>query len=526
MKRTVCTRILAALLAAAFAPVSGFCAEATLVYSHFANAGQLNPHLYSPNQMYAQEMVYEPLVALGPDNDIRPCLAESWEVSEDGRTYTFRLRTGVRFSDGEPFDAGAVEKNFAAIMANRGRHAWLELANRIAGFRAVDPGTFELTLTEPYYPTLADLSLPRPFRFISPAAIPESGTTADGILAPAGTGPWMRTESRLGVRDVFERNPLYRGEPPKLDRVVVKVIPDPMSRAMALETGEVDLVYGQGQISYDVFKVLAANPGFETAVSRPMGTVAAAINSAREPTDDIRVRRAVQHLVDKDAMVRGIILGTQPRADFLFSPDTPYCDVGLSPYRHDPAEAGRLLDEAGWRLEPGGRFRVRDGRELALEFCYIGNDPAHKAIAEVLQGQAARVGMRLILVGEEEDLFLRRQREGTFGMIMNPTWGPPFDPHAFLGSMRQPSHADFRAQSGLPMKAALDADITAALATIDEGERARLYGRILTTLHDQAVYLPIHYTCLFAAFRKGVVTGFAFGPGRTRYPFEILGKGR
>ncbi|MCC8167608.1 MAG: nickel ABC transporter substrate-binding protein [Planctomycetes bacterium] len=495
-----------------------------IVYSHFANAGPLNPHLYSPNQLYAQELVYEPLVMAGPAGTVEPGLAERWTVSEDGLVYTFYLRDGVRFTDGEPFNAEAVVKNFDAILANRARHAWLELANKIASYRAVDDLVFELTLSAPYYPTLNDLSLPRPFRFISPKAIPASGTTGQGIVAPVGTGRYVLAESRLGVHDRFAPNPSHWSGVPADADVLVKIIPDPMSRAMALETGEIDLVFGHGQISYDVFGALEKNTNFETAISDPMGTVAIAINSGKSPTDDRRVRQALQHMVDKDALIRGILLGTQPRADFLFAPDEPYADVGLVPYEYDPDTANRLLDEAGWHRAGNGGFRDRDGVSLAIDFVYIGNDAAHKALAETIQGQAARVGIWIDLQGVEEDLFLRRQRDGDFGMIMSPTWGPPFEPHAILGSMRLPAHADFQAQSGLPDKAGLDQAITRALESTDEAERAAGIARVLTTLHEEAVYLPIHYTCLFSAYRKGVLSGVRFAPGRTLIPFEDFRK--
>lgn len=492
----------------------------TLVYSHFSNVGPLNPHMYSPNQMFGQEMVYEPLVQLSADGVIEPCLAESWDISEDGKTYIFHLRPGVRFSDGTLFDAKAVELNFTHIMANRQRHAWLDIANRIESFAATGDLTFQLVLDSPYYPTLEDLSLPRPFRFLSPAAFPAAGITRDSIKAPVGTGPWVLAESSLGVRDLFRRNEDYWGERPGIAQIEIKVIPDPISRAMALQTGEIDLIYGLGQVTFDAFNALRNDQSYETAVSQPVGGLVLALNSNRGPTRDLAVRRALQHLTDKDALIRGIFLGTQPRADTLFAASLPYCDVGLIPYQHDPALARRLLEEAGWLFRPGETVRSRDGEQLRIDLCFIGNDAAHKALAEVLQGQAAKVGIFLNLVGEEEDSFLRRQRDGAFGMIVNPTWGPPFEPHAFLGSMRKPSHADYQAQIGLPMKARLDSDITAALATVDPGERQALIARVLTTLHEQAVYLPINYITLLAVYKTGNIGGFRFGPGKSKYPFE------
>lgn len=520
-----CMRLALLLLAALAACFPGLSSagDGIIVYSHPANVGQLNPHMYSPNQMYAQEMVYEPLVMLGDDGLIHPCLAERWDISGDGLVYTFSLRQGVRFSDGEAFDAHAAVKNFEHIFANRSRHAWLELANTVDSFEAVDEHTLRITLKAPYYPALQDLSLPRPFRFLSPAAFPETGITRDGIKKPVGTGPWKLAETRLGEYDRFEPNDLYWAEPPKPAGMLVKVIPDPISRAMALQTGEIDLILGQGQISFDTFAALEANPAFTTRISKPVGTVAVAINSARFPTDDLAVRQALQHFVDKDALIAGVFLGAQPRADTLFPPDVPYCDVGLEPYTFDPAHAASILDEAGWTA-PSGGVRRKDGRELAIDFCFVGNDAAQKAVAEVLQGQAARLGVRLNLVGEEEDSFYRRQKEGNFGMIVNTTWGPPFEPHAMLGSMQSPSHADYQAQRGLPMKADIDRDITLALRSVDPVERAALYKTVLTVLHEQAVYLPIHYAALLAAYPADRLEGVRFGPGKSKFPFEVFMK--
>ena len=526
MKTPIMTALAAlSILCAAVAPAVA--SEAgVLVYSHFANAGPLNPHMYSPNQMYAQEMVYEPLVQLVEDGSIQPCLAESWEVSEDGLTYSFVLRKDVVFSDGMPFDAKAVVKNFEHIMANRQRHGWIGLTAKIDSFAATGPHAFSLVLNAPYYPALDDLSLPRPFRFLSPAAFPDDGITRDGIRKPIGTGPWKLAETRLGEYDLFERNDAYWGEPPRLEKVLVKVIPDPISRALALQTGEIDLIYGQGQIGFETFSALRSNPEFQTATSNPVGGTMAAINTNRFPTDDLAVRKALQHACDRDALIKGVFLGTQQRADFLFSPSVPYCDIGLEPYRFDLGLAEQLLDEAGWRRPEGGGIRKKDGRELAVDFCFIGNDTAHKAIAEVLQAQTAQAGIRLNLLGEEEDSFLRRQKDGTFGIIINPTWGPPFEPHTMLASMRRPSHADYQAQLGLPMKEELDRDITRVLETQDINERKELYKKILTTLHEQAVYLPICHTTLLATWRNGVIENFRFGPGKSKYPFEAFGKGK
>lgn len=496
----------------------------TIVYSSMANVGPLNPHLYSPNQMFAQEMVYEPLVRLGERGEIEPALAQRWEVSEGGLRYTFYLRPGVKFSDGTAFNAQAVVKNFQAIMANKNRHSWLPIMERIKDYQALDELIFVLTLNAPYYPVLEDLSLPRPFRFLSPSAFGEDGFTHNGIRKPVGTGPWQLVETRLGEYDRFDRNALYWGEPAKAAHVLVKVVPDPISRAIALNTGEVDLIYGIGQITYNAFNALRKNPAFVTETSQPMGGMALAINSNRAPTNELAVRQALQYATNKAPIIQGVFLGSQQQADTLFSPQVPYCDVGLKAYAFDQERARALLEGAGWVLPEGKYVRERNGQSLEIIFYYVGNNAAEKAIAEILQAQYAQVGIRLVITGEEMDSFLRRQKDGDFGIIVNTTWGPPFEPHAMVGSMRQASHADYQAQRGLPMKAQIDAMIGEVLQTQDVEKRKALYREILTTLHEQAVYLPIFYNSLLQAHKAGVLENVHFGAGQTQIPFADIVK--
>jgi len=324
-------RILAGLAILALLASGPVRAETTLTYSWPSNVGPLNPHAYAPNEMFAQSMLYEPLVRYQADGTIKPWLATAWIVSGDGHVYTFTLRKGVKFSDGADFDAAAVKANFDTVLASRDRHSWLELANQVVKTETLDESTFRLTLKDSYYPVLQELALIRPFRFISPKAIPAEGT-ADKILAPVGTGPWKLVETRLGEYDVFARNENYWGPKPAFDRIVVKVISDPNSRAVAFETGDIDLIYGEGQISPDTFaRFQAMYPG-RTGLSEPLMTQMAALNTKRAPTNDLAVRRAINHAVDKDAIVAGVLYGTQKRADTLFAPNFPYTNVGLAPY--------------------------------------------------------------------------------------------------------------------------------------------------------------------------------------------------
>lgn len=194
--RTIFMNRMLALAAAGALVLSG-CGESgapadvqkktVLEYASMKDIRNINPHLYL-GEMAAQAMVFEPLVFNTPEG-VKPALAERWEISDDGRTYTFHLRRGVKFTDGTPFTADAVKKNIDAVLANRTRHAWLDMINEIESSEALDEHTWRLHLKHPYFPALIELGLSRPFRFISPACM-KNGGTKDGVSCLAGTGPW------------------------------------------------------------------------------------------------------------------------------------------------------------------------------------------------------------------------------------------------------------------------------------------------------------------------------------------------
>lgn len=489
----------------------------TLTFSWFANAGPLHPHLYSPNQMYAQAMLYEPLVRYGENGRILPGLAVAWSQSDDGESWIFRLRPGVRFHDGTPFDAAAAVTNIDAILANRERHAWLGLIARIVEAEALDAGTMRLRLDGPYYPTLMELALIRPVRFVSPAALrPDRG-----ISAPIGTGPWRLAESVRGERDVFVRNDEYWGKPPSLKRVVVRVVPDATTRALALEAGEIDMIYGADQLDADTYLRFTQDARVRTARSGPLATRYLALNSARFPTSDIAVRYAIAHAIDRDALVRHILLDTEPAASALLAPNVPYADLGLRAPAFDPAEAAALLEAAGWSAKAGS-VRAKAGQSLALDLCFVGTDALQRMLAQAIQADLARIGVDARLIGEDTATVYGRQKSGEFGMILGESWGAPYDPHAFLSSMRSASHADYQAQSGLPMKAEIDRRIGTVLGMTDPTDRREEYRWLLTTLHEQAVYVPLSYLTNKVVERSGWAD-IPFGATRYEIPFDRIG---
>lgn len=376
-------------------------------------------------------------------------------------------------------------------------------------------------LRTPYYPILEDLTLVRPFRYLSPTAFPKSGNTADGIIAPIGTGPWKRVESKLGEYEVFVRNDNYWGPKPDIEKIVVKIISDPNTRAVAFETGDIDLIYGDDQVNLDTFDRLRANRRYTTRMSDPLSTRAIALNSNRGPTRDIAVRRAILHAVNKDAIVKGIFLNTELKAESLFSFQVPYCDLKLVPYAYDPKKADSILTTAGWAAAGDSPFRKKNGKLLSVDLCFVGNNVIEKSVAEVVQADLRKIGIQVRLSGVEEDMYYHKRKEGDFDLIFNDTWGPPYEPHAYCSAMCSSSIADYQAQAGLPMKKDIDAMISRAIVSVDKNERRDLFHDVIATLHDQAVYLAISHTTGLLAHGPHL-SGVAYGPTKYEIPFEKI----
>ena len=450
--------------------------KTVLEYASMKDIRNINPHLYL-GEMAAQAMVFEPLVFNTPEG-VKPALAERWEISGDGRTYTFHLRRGVKFTDGTPFTADAVKKNIDAVMANRTRHAWLDMINEIESSEVVDEHTWRLHLRHPYFPALIELGLSRPFRFISPACMKDGGTK-DGVTCLAGTGPWVLSEHKDQQYALFSRNEGYWGDKPIVPTVRWNVVPDTQTMLMALEKGEIDLVFGADgdQLTGDAFKKLTDEKRLNTAVSEPIASRAILVNSKRPITKDVRVREALAYAFNRQAVVDGILNGTEAAAMTLFAKSVPYCDVPLKERGHDPKKAAEILDTAGWKAGTDG-IRTKEA-------------------------------------------FLDRQRTGEFDLQYSLSWGAPYDPQSYLSSWRIPAHGDYQSQIGLADKAHIDATITALMTEADEKKRAAMVRDVLTRITDAAVYIPVSYSRTKAVYSNRI-KDVSFAVTQYEIPFEKM----
>lgn len=488
-----------------------------LVFVNYRDIRDLNPHLYA-GEMYAQSILYDTLVSITEDG-YEGCLAESWTISEDGKIYTFKIRDGVTFSDGTVCDANAILANFNAIIENKERHTWLEMMNLLVGVSAPDDHTFVIELSEAYYPMLTELGCIRPFAMISPNCMID-GSTKDGVSGYIGTGPYVLTDFETDQYAIFERNENYWGEKPEIERIIVKVIPDNQTRIMALESGEIDLIFGKNMLDADAISQYVDSDKFEVALSDPTSTRHIVLNTTNDILSDMAVRQALQHATNRTAISEGIFYGLEQPADTLYAATVPYCDVELTPYEYSAETASNMLDEAGW-IMGGSGIREKDGEKLELDLLYNSDSVTEKTISEYLQSEYRKRGISLNIHGEEEQSYRDNMKAGNFDMVFNICWGMPYDPQSSLAAMRAPVYGDFAAQQGLADKKEIDQAITDILTTTDEEERQELYRFVLTRLHEDAVYIPLTFECNKALYTKDL-QGVHFGTDQYDVPFSDM----
>lgn len=364
-----------------------------IVYVNFRDTRDLNPHLFA-GEMYAQKLLYDTLITINPDGTYAPSLATSWEISPDGLTYTFKIREGVKFTDGEVCDAQAILANFNALNGFKERYKWTFL-QVLDHFEVPDNNTFVIKLKEPRGAMMTELGVLRPFAMCSPKVM-KNGLTKDGVTEYIGTGPYKLVEHVTDEYAVFERNEDHWGEKPAIRKITVKVIPDNQTRLLALEKGEIDLIFGKNMIDGDAVKKFSNMKGYKTALSSPASTRELVLNTTNPILNDLNVRRALNYATDRQSISDNIFYGFEPPAETLFAKNVPYANIDVMEYKYNADTAGQLLEQAGWTMGADG-VREKNGQKLSLNLLYNVDSVMEKTISEYLQAEYAKFGVKLML---------------------------------------------------------------------------------------------------------------------------------
>ncbi|WP_020121957.1 ABC transporter substrate-binding protein [Streptomyces canus] len=437
-----------------------------------------------------QSMVFEPLVASGENGKILPALAKSWEISADGKTYTFHLRPGVTFSDGSPWTAEAAKKSLHMWIGDPNLKDFLVTSALVTDITATNDLTLTLKLSKPYAYVLRDLSLVRPVRFLSPKVF-----TADGKYGgkPIGTGPWV-VKSNGPTETVLTRNKDYWGHAPEFAEVDLKVIPDAKTRLTALRSGDIDLIGGAwtGSMLPEDAQELKNRPGGGVKLSAAPGTTTQILGfnpDRKRLTSDPAVRKAISLAIDRKAIAQSRYFGFADPAGSLM-PGTVPTGEGKPAPAADLEAARQVLQKAGWT---GQGTRSKNGVPLKLDILVAEeNQPGVRQLAEVIQATLKKIGVNVQINATDHATSHDAVPAGEYDMTIFYTIGAPYDP---LGTLTNSFLSTLASSDGKIWTdpARLDPLIEKAVTARTEKERDTAITAIYRLLDDTSAFVPLVY---------------------------------
>jgi len=468
----------------------------------------IDPHINASSELgIPLTSVYDPLVYQDPaSGKFVPGLAQSWTISDDGQTYTFVLRRDVKFHDGTPFNAAAVKVNLDRIAnpATKSQKA-VFLLGPFDRAEVIDEFTVAIHLKQPFAPLLDGLSQVY-LGMASPTALAKWGN--DYQLHQVGTGPFVFKEYVPKDHLTLVRNPDYKWGPSiwenrgpaYLDEITFRFYEDPATRALALESGQAQVM---GEVPpQDVDRLKSSGKFTLVAVTIPGQPLQMFLNTQRPPTDDLRVRQALIYATDRAAIVKAIFRDMSPAA---FGPLTAVT-VGYDPsvkslYPFNPDKARQLLDEAGWQVGPDG-IRQKDGKRLQLDGVLMGFGFVPET-AQLLQAQWAAVGVDWKTQSVPYGTLLKAGSEGSVNVI--PFFDSGNDPDILRKFFRSDAAFNYAKVSDPAIDAALDKAVTLT----NPSDRAPLYADVQQRVMAQALIIPIRdYVNLNVAAKS--VTGLHY----------------
>jgi peptide/nickel transport system substrate-binding protein len=465
----------------------------------------LDPHA-SPSAVTYQiiSSVTESLLYRGPDGKLVPWLAESWSVSGDGRSVTFKLRKDVKFHDGTPFNADAVKFNFDRIVDPKFKAGGARAALAgYAGTKVLDEFVAQVSFETPYSPFL-NAAASGVLAMVSPKAVRESGDQVH--THPVGSGPFVIKDYVAKDHTTMVKNAAYarkapwsdRAGPPLLDSVVWKFVPEAGTRVTTLESGETQGIY---LVPAQSLPRLEKNSAIRVEKLPWPGVPRIwLLNVTKPPMDDVRVRRAINYAIDKEAFLATVYKGTGLRA---FAPLTAVMldDPSLrQAYPFDAAKAKALLGEAGWA--PGGDgIRAKGGQRLEIVLNAIEYGGGPDPTAQLIQSSLHDVGIDVKIKAQARPPWYEdNYRCATHGPVMFLRSTDPDGLYALFHSSLVGSNFNWSCVKN----AKLDQLLVDGRRESDPAKRRAIYLAIEKLALDEALTVPLVDELSVWAFRSNV----------------------
>jgi peptide/nickel transport system substrate-binding protein len=472
-------------------PSGGGKTTKTLSVGVFQNPDSLDPGqtgLVTVSQvLYA---VFDTLMWKFPDDPAyHPGLAQSYTVSPDAKTYTFKLRKDVKFHDGTPFNAAAVKATFDHIADPKTKS--LSAIGALGPYqetKVVDPYTVQVIFSKANAAFVNEMTQPT-MAISSPTALKKYGTGYD--THPVGTGPFIFKQFVENDHVTVVRNPDYAwgpaplgSGPAKLDQIIFRILPDPSSQANALTTNEIQIA--QNLNPGDVTSAVSGGKKKLTALSSGM-PYCIMINAQKPPTNELAVRQAIEYATDAKSIISTLFKGLYSTADSVLTPVTPGYNKDQALYGFNAAKAGQLLDGAGWKKGSGG-VRSRGGQPLALEFINIANF-GFDGISQLMQAQLASVGFKVTITDQAFPAVGTTYNQGKHNLA--DWFYYDVDPYLFNSVFNSG-----QIKAGFNWEhydnPAVDSAIVAANEDVSLASRTAKYEAIALTLAQSATIVPIY----------------------------------
>ncbi|MGD9651035.1 MAG: peptide-binding protein [Candidatus Dadabacteria bacterium] len=484
-----------------------------LIYHIGAEPGTLNPIVATDayESVINGGNIYETLIER--DNatlELKPLLAESWEISEDKLTYTFKIRQGVKWHDGAPFTSADVVFSYKTIMDPKVDAPQLRsYYQEIRDVEAIDDYTVKFTYARPYFLALEFCGgMP-----IVPKHIFENGdfNTNPAGRSPVGTGPFKFVKWTTGREVVLEKNPDYWGEKPHLNRIVFRIITDSSVALQVLKRQELDVasltpIQWEKQTNSPDFEKHFDKFSYFTPNYSYIGW-----NSKRPFFADKRVRTALTHLVNRELILDKVMYGLGAIVTNPFYINSPEYDKSIEPIPYDPAAARKLLEEAGWVDHDNDGIRDKDGVKFSFEFLIPGGSETGEKIATILKEELDGIGIDMTIRKTEWAVFTTRLNERNFDAVtLAWSMGIESDPYQIWSSTQAEAGSNFIGFKN----AETDKLIEEARKEFDRDKRIELYRQFSEIIHEEQPY-----TFLFC--RKATVAVNKRFENVTVYPLGI-----
>ena len=518
MKRS----ILAAALATLMAGTAGPAMAKTLVYCSEGSPENFNPMLNTTGTTFdANRPIYNRLVEFKTGTtEVEPGLAQSWDISPDGKTYTFHLRHGVKwqsnrlFKPSRDFNADDVIFSFTRQWKDSNPYhkvsgggydyfGDMDLPKLLDSIEKVDDYTVKFVLTVPQSPFLADLAMD--------FATIQSKEYADALLKlgkpelidqePIGTGPFELVHYQRDSTIRYRRFPGYWGTPPKIDVLVYSINTDPAVRLAKLRANECQIMAYPNLADLPSIR---ADQNLKVMQQAGLNIGYLAMNELKKPFQDKRVRLAINMAIDRQAILKAVLQGAGEPALNLIPPTMWAYDHQTPAYPHDPEQAKKLLAEAGY---PNG-FDT-DLWAMPVQRPY---NPDARRTAELMQADLAKIGVRAKIVSYEWGEYRKRIQNGDDQMALFGWTGDNGDPDNFFVPLAGCAAA--RIGGGNIAKWCdhkFDDLVNKAATLSDEAARKQLYDQAQTIMHEEAPFVLIDHSTVFMPMRKNV-TGYIMSP--------------